>query len=216
MAHHPRPIRPELYFLKPRLPPDDDGVMPAWGLAHRGKLNKNGRGNFQFVWPRDKGEQNSPRTSWRRWKDVFTGKGPGIWITREGDLTPHRPLWSNWVDAALDGKGFDNLGYRDNRDEFREPIPHHIKYDFRTRKYRPFHMNMLSDVKWERGRHPIVPLYTRDAIGVEEVHIDQANPWHNPFAYNENTPYWDWARPSPNDYYYNHYMQGAAHPHHPI
>jgi hypothetical protein len=198
------PRWPEDTFIDPHMPPDNHGLRTPWHATPR-KLDKNGRRRLVWVWPKDK-----ERGQFGRLKDVLTKKGPGIWIARDGG-GPHRPIWSNWTNLTPAGFGFDNLGYRDERDELNPIRDHRIKYDFLTRKYKPKNMNMWSDVKWRRGSNPAPPWYYRDAVGIE--HFEEVDPTgRNPFRYDENTPYWDWARPSPNHFYYLQYMPGAPWP----
>lgn len=217
MSH---PVRPQHYYSDPWLDElngwdDIDGPIPAWALTQGGPLQKNGKRRPAFIWPRDKGRTNSPPVSWRRWKDVLTGKGADIFIGREGSLQPHRPLWSNWTDADPWGRTLDNLGYRDNR----TPLirlgagnDQTKKYDFRTRKYRTPRMGMWSDVKWERRRHPQNAHYHRDATGVEVFDRTRGD-WRmleNPFRYNPDTRHMDWGRPKPDSYYYGQYEPNAS------
>jgi len=207
-------IRPELQFLDPHLR-DDLGPMPAWGLTQQGKLDKYGKQRLAWVWPRDKGIHNSPLSSWTRWKDVLTKKGPGVWISREGSLSPNRPLWSRWMDEDEFGQ-LDNLGYRNDQCEIGlSSLDPNVRYDFKSRKYEKAHTGMWSDAKWERGRNPKRPLYYRDAVGVERYDWDGVWPADNPFAYNRDhpnreTPYLDWARPGSNSYYYGVYRPEAT------
>lgn len=216
MAHC---VHPEQYFLDPHLS-DRHGPVPAWGLTQHGKLGKDGRRNLAWVWPRDKGRLNKPLTSWRRWKDVFTNKGPDIWVGREGKLEPNRPLWSNWMDEDAYGFGFDNLLYRDNRDHplYRTRLDPNRKYDFKKRKYGPPKAGVWSDVKWDRERHPKTALYCRDHIGrpykMDDVHNPQR---YNPFEYDPDqqlSPYWNWGHPDNSGYYYGVYMPDAPWPLH--
>ncbi|MCJ1243280.1 hypothetical protein MMC30_000477 [Trapelia coarctata] len=213
MAHR---VHPEQYFIDPHLP-DRHGPMPAWGFTQHGKLDKEGRRNLAFVWPRDKGKLNKPLTSWRRWKDAFTNKGPDIWVGREGKLEPNRPLWSNWMDEDSWGFGFDNLLYRDNRKaRYLSRYNPNRKYDFKKRKYGPPKEGVWSDVKWDRERHPRTALYTRDHLGAQTKTDDVLNPLPgNPFEYDSEAFYWNWGRQDDDGYYYGIYNPGAPLPFHP-
>lgn len=211
MAHH---VHPEQYFIDPRLP-DRHGPMPAWGFTQHGKLDKDGRRNLAFVWSRDKERLNKPLTSWRRWKDAFTNKGPDIWVAREGKLEPNRPVWSNWMDEDTHGFGFDNLLYRDNRDGLRylSRYDPNRKYDFKKRKYGPAKEGVWSDVKWDRERDPKTALYTRDHLGTQNFMNDVEYPlMDNPFEYDSQNPYWNWGYPGDHEFYYGVYMPGVLWP----
>ncbi|MCJ1339160.1 hypothetical protein MMC09_004449 [Bachmanniomyces sp. S44760] len=155
-----------------------------------------GRPKWQFVWPRDKHQSGPPWKSWTRWKDVFSGKGPGIWINERGGWDVNRPMWSEW-------REYDNLGYRDVREEELPPFGNsRIKgaYDFKSRKYRRWHPGIWSDAKWPRkgAINGDMPHYMRDGFGNE---WSDENGWAdkagNPWRYHYNTPWWDWTHPEP-------------------
>lgn len=148
--------------------------------------------NKQIVWPRDK-KQNGAH-SWRRWKDIFTNKGPDMWLTPRGGSGVHRPVWSGW-----NQQGRDNLGYHYRNDNQVQPPrwayrPEWQRYDFHKRKYRMPDYKTWSDVKWSRkGR---TPLYTRGPDEMDEwVNPDYFDGLGNPFAWHEDTP-WDWHHDS--------------------
>ncbi|MCJ1472741.1 hypothetical protein MMC13_001390 [Lambiella insularis] len=207
-----RPARCQEYYFDPRVH-DGYGPIPAWGLTHQGaKRQEDGKHRRAFIWPRDKGKTNSPPISLRRWKDILTGKGPDIFIGREGSLRPHRPQWSNWTDT-VDGMTLDNLGYRDNTADMLRlghGFDQRKRYDFRTRKYGTPHLGMWSDVKWEKRRHPKNALYHRDAVGVETFeHVPDGLPPVNPFVHDPWTRYMDWARPQPDPYDFGEYEPHA-------
>lgn len=145
--------------------------------------------NKQIVWPRDKKQKGAH--SWRRWKDIFTNKGPDMWLTSRGGSRVHRPVWSGW-----NQEGRDNLGYHYRNDNQGPPLkgayrPEWQRYDFRKRRYRMPDIQTWSDVKWSRkGR---TPLYTRGPFFMDEwVNPEYYVGWDNPFAWHQNTPYWDW------------------------
>lgn len=143
--------------------------------------------NKQIVWPRDKKQDGVH--SWRRWKDLFTNKGPDMWVTPQRSTGVHRPVWSGWNQASR-----DNLGYYWRNDNHgsapRAFRPEWQRYDFQKRRYRMADGNTWSDVKWCRtGR---VPLYFRDAYRNEWVNPDYWDGPDNPFAWDNDTPYWDW------------------------
>ncbi|KAL8701165.1 MAG: hypothetical protein Q9201_005055 [Fulgogasparrea decipioides] len=153
----------------------------------------------QMVWPRDKDQKGAH--CWRRWKDVFSNKGPSIWVRKQGDDGPHRNAWTHW--AWGDEQLPDNLGYRDNRDAVFLGNPDtEKKYDFRSRRYVIPHDRVLSDVKWDRRGRDI--LYSRNRFGHKETHAhilmkqDPAEKrlrllyGYDPFDYNPYTPHWDW------------------------
>ena len=181
------------------------GPIPRWRPDQQ-KPWRPGQPKGAFIWPRDKGITNSPSHSWRRLKDVLTGKGPGIWIGDRRKFGPHRPTWSNWP-------MYDNLGYQETRNEVDEVAgfyggPETKRYDFRTRKYQIPTRYTWSDAKWERRRHPKHSHYNRNVYGQEwcELQANSGWPGTNVFRYRDNSPWFDWGRPRRNHYYYNRYM----------
>ncbi|KAL8725907.1 MAG: hypothetical protein Q9181_006243 [Wetmoreana brouardii] len=162
------------------------GPYPAPHSPRRAAKTNRRHGN-QLVWPRDKRQKGAH--CWRRWKDVFTNKGPNIWVQKRGNDGPHRPQWTNWTE-------YNNLGYRDDLEEnVQDGLK---KYDFKTRKYKIPHWTDWSDVKWDRrGREP---LYFRNIFGQPWIRGDmllrQSDLEHDwdghPFRYNPCTPHWDW------------------------
>ncbi|MCJ1383401.1 hypothetical protein MMC17_006515 [Xylographa soralifera] len=207
-------VHPPEYFRDSRRLNHREEAIPAWTTTQHGPLNKDGSRRLAFIWPRDKGRTNKPPCSWRRWKDVFTNKGPGIFVGREGNLEPHRPVWSNWMDVDENGYTYDNLGYLDERDVIDFAGGSHKKYDFRTRQYARPHGEMWSDVKWEKRRHPRTEHYCRDAYGVESFPYYDNGGYEvvNPFAYDEDTAFMDWGRPKPDSFYFQTYDRTAPLP----
>ena len=157
----------------------------------------------QMVWPRDKKQKGAH--TWGRLTDIFTGKGPDIWIGRQYSSGPHRPVWSGWKTPGYYPEGklvWDNLGYpyrkydtvlppswaRRGKDE---------KYDFRSRTYRRPRAGVWSDVKWSNFE-PHMALYHRDRDGFAVVEPEFDSGWfnlglsRNPFANNRYTPEWNW------------------------
>lgn len=158
-------------------------------MVPRARTGKEKAWNRKIIWPRDK-KQKSVH-AWSRWKDLCTNKGPDMWISRRDSAGPHRPVWSGW-----NGTNSDNLGYVYQNDNHVPPLswasrPNWQKYDFRKRKYCEPKAGAWSDVKWDaKGREK---LYYRDRYHVE--HVSPAyndGTGHNPFAYHDWTPYWDW------------------------
>ena len=192
------PIHPQITFWDQHLFDQHGDPIPTWAAAQHPNPMKPPK--LQFVWPRDKGKTNRPPYSWRRFKDVLTGKGPGIWIAPKGSLSPDRPTWTNWQEL-------DNLGYMRDMDEVGVPLGSK-KYDFRKRKYRVPQQGVWSDVKWQRKRHPVGHHYIRDWLGTEHTEFGPG-PHNNPFRYDPNTPWLDWGRPADDNYYYGHYMPNA-------
>ena len=157
----------------------------------------------QVVWPRDKKQKGAH--TWSRWKDVFSGKGPDMWVTKQGDDGPHRDTWTQWGYGDIYGR-FDNLGYRYHLDGGVDgpqswPLGSRStdeKYDFRTRRYKRPSYKDWSDVKWDRkGRYP---LYYRNGYGDSHVpaHVLARQAWGewrrglHPFRHNPETVHWDW------------------------
>ena len=148
----------------------------------------------QIVWPRDKKQEGSH--TWSRWKDIFTNKGPDMWVSQRGGNGVHRPVWSGW-----NQEGRDNLGYFYRNDNHRDDLrwayrPEWQRYDFNKRRYRMPDDQTWSDVKWSRkGRRP---LYTRGPHGDERLSAEyDHHTSENPFAWHYDTPFWDW--------HYDHY-----------
>ena len=160
---------------------------------------------MQLVWPRDK-NQKGVVGSWRRWKDLFTNKGPDIWLSVDELGGPSRPVWSNWM-TPMGQVGnphlqeWDNLGYQYRRGRHVRPFffadrDHHKKYDFRTRKYKRPDVHTWSDAKYCKQHD--VPIYTRDTRGRACVHPEYDggenywDPRRNAFAYDPHDPVWRW------------------------
>ncbi|KAI4211636.1 MAG: hypothetical protein LQ351_005539 [Letrouitia transgressa] len=159
---------------------------------------------LQIVWPQDK-NQRGPRT-WNRLKDILTGKGPDMWIARQGDIGPTRPLWSHW------GRGpgnhhYGNLGYYDDRHRMGPGWrfgrrPQEKKYNFHTRRYEydDPDCQRVCDIKWDRDGHQW--LYRMDEDGGESlrhgrVPEDLIEEWEyyggvNPFAKDLCSPTLPW------------------------
>ena len=178
---------------------DGLGPVPRW-TPDMGKPVKPGESRLAWIWPRDKRLQNSPLASKRRWKDVLTGKGPGIFIGDRARYGPTRDTWSNW--ASL----YDNLGYRSEEANHLGPMNRAAAegaYDFRTRRYTKDFLRpgVWSDVKW--GRDADIPLYFRNGYGHEwtfrtgRVLPRDTTMYGNDFRYRRHTDHMDWARPEP-------------------
>ena len=185
---------------------DHFGPVPPW-TPDSHKPWKPGQNKGAWIWPRDKPLRNdSPLASKRRWLDVMTGKGPGIFIGNRTRFGPTRATWSNWTTPA---EVFDSLGYRD---EHRSHIglpgqDAQGRYDFKKRRYtrdwqRP---DVWSDVKWGRGSNN--PLFVRDGWGREMTHRNglvlpfDNTERGNDFRYRFHTDHFDWARPEPDCVY---------------
>lgn len=167
------------------------GPLPAVPAPSRNNWKK------QFVWPRDKKQKGVH--DWRRWKDIFAGKGPDVWISNLGK-GPDRPLWTGWKTPGNRIPRWDNLGYHFKNDEVLgwRDRPHWQKYDFNSRKYRRPHGDVWSDVKWDaKGRNPLYKRFQHlgDHCWVNpQVDGGAYNAFQgpNPFERHEHTPYWDW------------------------
>ena len=112
--------------------------------------------NHAFIWPRDQGQG-----SWRRWKDLATGKGPDMFIASNPNRPPGasdgptRRRWtgfpeaeSNWRNKMLDANNHHgSTPWASQRND--RPY-----YDFAARRYRRRpHDGMWTDVK----RYPGAP-----------------------------------------------------------
>ena len=155
----------------------------------------------RLVWPRDKNQG-----TWARLKDIFSGKGPDIWLSKDELGGPTRPVWSGWKspEAHMGNPNvpyWDNLGYAYRRDNIKQPVrgaerAPGVKYDFRTRRYKYPDINTWTDVKHSRRDNRT--LYHRDIWGWSHVdprydHGENArNPWRNAFAYDPRNPFWPW------------------------
>jgi hypothetical protein len=126
-----------------------------------------------FIRPRDPYQQfHCPHKTWSRYTDCFTGRGPDIFV---GCLNsyPHRPSkpeWSVWGqdrNARHDPAPVYGTRRRDDR------------YNFRTRRYRPWSEHMWSDVEYSDFVGDPSPLGYRDAFFV----------WYFPGV--RGRPYWD-------------------------
>ena len=122
--------------------------------------DSNSGGKWQFVWPNDK-----PRGPTGRIKDILTGKGPHIFISRQGDPGIHRSTWSGWDQHISTGNLQSYGSYTSSHkntevdflgEEFAEkPISpcaggNRRKgrvYDFQTRKYVTQDKAVLSDAR---------------------------------------------------------------------
>ena len=125
---------------------------------------------WQLVWPNDK-----HRGVWGRWKDIFTNKGPDIFLAEQNTRQPERPIWSNWKtrghqDPDSDNNRWDRFGKPFRQDEeflglfgFQRRDPD-MKYDFKTRRYRKPNENVWSGVRWS-GTKPYQPVMVRRADG---------------------------------------------------
>lgn len=130
---------------------------------------------WQFVWPKDK-----PRGTWGRWKDIFTNKGPDIFIAEQNTPEPERPIWSNWKTRGHQhpddrSPRWDNDGkpFRQDQEfvgvfDFQRRDPD-MKYDFATRRYRRPNNNVWSNIRWSRSE-PRCPSEFRDAYGIWHPH----------------------------------------------
>ena len=127
---------------------------------------------WQFVWPNDK-----HRGVWGRWKDIFTNKGPDIFIAEQDTRQPRRPIWSNWKTPGHQDPYSKNIrwdnppsGESFRQDEefagvFRFQRRHpDMKYDFATRRYRRPNDHVWSGVEWSRTK-PYRPLWVRYGDG---------------------------------------------------
>jgi hypothetical protein len=108
-------------------------------------LQKCGRGNLAFVWPRD-GKRN---TTSGRLADIASGKGPDIFVMRNGA----RPLRSSWANRRPTSTHDPDFGIPDDT---RGSMPWarrygEDKYDFRTRKYGRDNRYTWADAYWKQA-----------------------------------------------------------------
>ena len=80
-----------------------------------------------WVWPSD----GKRKHTWGRWKDVASGEGPDIFVTRHGN----RPSRNQWRNKFLDFTPEDP-GFNTHRDMPWAKRPEKEAYDFRERVYR--------------------------------------------------------------------------------
>lgn len=141
----------------------------------------------QFVWPRD-GRNSS---TWGRWKDVVSGKGPDIFVARGGQR-PNRNSWARrpWLDPLLPDDTLPAMPWADST----------RPYDFRRRRYKHDDRWTWWDARWERNRlgkernyptayrcrHGDWYQMNRHPFGIEigaDAHGPQFEHWHvNPFG----------------------------------
>lgn len=193
-AMDPRFLASDLYD------PIYGGPVPRWPPRQRAHTWREDK-KRQIVWPKDKKQKGAH--SWSRWKDILTGKGPDMWISRRDSFGPHRPVWSGWQSPYYKRRIFDNLGYLYRRTNTLEPLPwakrpRWEKYDFRTRRYQRPQRGTWSDVKW--NDNPRFALYRRNRYGDEFVDPDfdgglfNHGYGPNPFKHKPYSPIWDWHR----------------------
>ncbi|KAL8681420.1 MAG: hypothetical protein Q9186_002495 [Xanthomendoza sp. 1 TL-2023] len=185
-------------FRDPNLPWSDGPQAP------RRPPKSNRECKRQIVWPRDRKQKGAH--TWSRWMDVLSGKGPDMWVGKQGDDGPNRQQWSHWGYGVFSNILFDNMGYRDVRNNWPDDPNDwwpghrstHKKYDFRTRRYKTPGPRDWSDVKWTpNGRRT---LYKRDRWGTPHYRaniLQMQDPVHyqmglHPFHYNPETTHWDW------------------------
>ena len=125
---------------------------------------------WQFVWPNDK-----PRGRWGRWKDIFTNKGPDIFIAEQNTREAELPIWSNWKtrghqhpDDHEPRWGNNGKPFRQDQElvgvfDFQRRDPD-MKYDFATRRYRRPHDNVWTGIERSRS-NPHYPTWIRDVHG---------------------------------------------------
>ncbi|CAL8581365.1 hypothetical protein XPA_007064 [Xanthoria parietina] len=159
----------------------------------------------QIVWPRDQKQKGAH--TWGRFRDVFRGKGPDMWVGKQGDDGPNRQAWTHWGYGLMSYLyEFDNMGYRDKRDNW-PGEPHHWrlgnrptteKYDFKSRTYKRPRPGDWSDVKWDRhGRKDLYHRHVNGVLCFSPRAIQQLTDFEyyngfDPYRYNPNTPDWDW------------------------
>ena len=192
LEHHDF-LPPHLKHFQGRDPktPDWQGPRPNW-LPDSRKPYKHGEAKACFIWPRDK-HSKKPLSSWQRWKDVATGKGPPVFIGSRTSFSPTKDQWSNWLE-------YDNFGYRVGAPDIINPMPDRQKYNFRTRRFTndPFREDVWSGIR--RGpKGEGIPTMVRDAYGGEWTSqggmVPPWNPWSNPYRYNPWTSHWDYLSP---------------------
>lgn len=182
------------------LDPHYGGPVPPWPPRRRAHTWREDK-NRKIVWPKDKKQKGAH--SWSRWKDMLTGKGPDMWISRRDSFGPHRPIWSGWKSPYWMPRIWDNLGYPYRRDNELEPLPWAKrpaweKYDFRARKYQRPREGTWSDVKWNADAR--FPLYWQNRHGKQVVDPDFDDGWFNlglapnPFEWKSHSPIWAWYR----------------------
>lgn len=125
---------------------------------------------WQLVWPNDK-----HRSVWGRWKDIFTNKGPDIFIAEQNTHQPERPIWSNWKTRGYQHPDSDNVRWTNDGKPFRQEEELAgvfrfqrrdlgTKYDFGTRRYCRPNDDVWSGVEWSRSKPHRVIRY-RNANG---------------------------------------------------
>jgi hypothetical protein len=121
------------------------------GWFQDGRKLRNVKASKAFIWPKD----GKNGTKWGRIKDVFSNKGPDIYVAfgaNKGDCVTNRPTRSQWAGHShLDDRGINStLGSaawtRNAALGGRKPG---LSYDFRTRKYCKPYRGMWTDAIWQ-------------------------------------------------------------------
>lgn len=154
-----------------RLPRDSGRLLRDSGRPPRRPPTSWRQDNkWQFVWPNDR-----DRGVWGRWKDLFTNKGPDIFIAEQNTPQPERPIWSNWKTRGHPHPDIDNIRWGNDGKSFRQDEEFdgvfgfqrrdpYTKYDFETRRYRRPNDYVWSGVEWSRTK-PQYPIRRRSANG---------------------------------------------------
>ena len=138
--------RPAQYISEP-------GIPRGW--YQDGRKLRRVKASKAFIWPKD----GKYGTTWGRVKDVFTNKGPDIFVAfgaNKGDCVSNRPTRAQW-------SGHTNLDDRGKNTSFncakfapwttngmlggRMPG---LSYDFRTREHHVPYSHMWSDAIWQQ------------------------------------------------------------------
>ena len=151
----------------------DSTDVPPWNPRRRPRRPTTSwrqDNRWQLVWPNDK-----HRGVWGRWKDIFTNKGPDIFIAEQNTPQPERPIWSNWKTRGHQHPDSDNVRWDYGGKSFRQDEElagvfnfqrrgPDTKYDFSSRRYRRPNDNVWSNVEWSRSK-PHTPVWVRKADG---------------------------------------------------
>lgn len=143
----------------------------AHNRARIASMSQNRMWDKKFVWPRDKGRGGGLS----RLKNVCTGKGPDVFISKGKSHGPHRSEWSGWQRERTHGNPetlIDNRGHTFLREPILQPRWAHRDpdkhYDFKSRTHRSPRPDHWQDVERD-PRDNRRPLYTKFGNGREWV-----------------------------------------------
>jgi hypothetical protein len=141
-----------------------------------GRILRDVKASKAFVWPKD----GKNGTTWGRFKDILTNKGPDIYLTMSADKNDrvhNRPTRGTWSGHRnLDPLSFES-SYRFSSQKNAPWTKKGIlggrmpgmSYDFRTRNYQVPHARMWTDAVWQpdprKNKRNLYPEAIRNIYG---------------------------------------------------